>query len=126
MTHRLNALYMFITRGCNLRCRHCYIGALHQSGEQHQPAIDAGLFRDVVRQAKRLGVSYVKLGGGEVDAFAEIGAGFEGEIHRAARAALKGCCSGCVVPNGIYKAIQIAAGLALPRPVAISLDRTEE
>jgi len=65
MTHRLNALYMFITRGCNLRCRHCYIGARCQSGAQHQPAIDAGLFREVVGQAKRLGVSYVKLGGGE-------------------------------------------------------------
>jgi len=65
MTHRLNTLYMFITRGCNLRCRHCYIGARCQSGAQHQPAIDAGLFREVVGQAKRLGVSYVKLGGGE-------------------------------------------------------------
>jgi SynChlorMet cassette radical SAM/SPASM protein ScmF len=63
--NRLNALYCFITRGCNLRCRHCYIGARFQTGAQHQPAIDVGLFREVVRQAKRIGVSYVKLGGGE-------------------------------------------------------------
>lgn len=63
--NRLNALYCFITRGCNLRCRHCYIGARFQADAQGQPAIDVSLFRDVVRQAKRLGVSYVKLGGGE-------------------------------------------------------------
>jgi SynChlorMet cassette radical SAM/SPASM protein ScmF len=31
----------------------------------HPQAIDTGLFRDVVRQAKQLGVSYVKLSGGE-------------------------------------------------------------
>jgi SynChlorMet cassette radical SAM/SPASM protein ScmF len=65
MTHRLNALYMFITRGCNLRCRHCYIGARYDAGAKRPTAIDVSLFRDVVRQAKRLGVSYVKLSGGE-------------------------------------------------------------
>jgi len=63
--NRLKALYCFITRGCNLRCRHCYIGARFQAGAQHQPCMDVDLFRDVIRQAKRLGVSYVKLGGGE-------------------------------------------------------------
>ena len=63
--NRLNALYCFITRGCNLRCRHCYVGARLQAGLQRQPAIDVSLFRDLVGQAKRLGVSYVKLSGGE-------------------------------------------------------------
>ena len=61
----------------------------------------------------------------EVDALAEIGAGFAGEIHRAARESLKGCCSACVVPNGVYKAMQIAAGLALPRSVSLEFQRTE-
>lgn len=63
--NRLNALYCFITRGCNLRCRHCYTGARHRADEMHPHSIDAGLFRDVVRRAKQLGVSYVKLSGGE-------------------------------------------------------------
>ncbi len=62
----------------------------------------------------------------EVDAYSEIVTGFDGEVHKAARASLKGCCSGCVVPAGIFKAMQVAAGLALPRPVAISLERIEE
>ncbi|HEY3414112.1 MAG TPA: hypothetical protein VGM51_13810 [Armatimonadota bacterium] len=60
-----------------------------------------------------------------VDAYSEIVAGYDGEIHRAARASLKGCCSGCVVPVGIFKAMQVSAGLALPRPIAISLCRDE-
>lgn len=60
-----------------------------------------------------------------VDAYAEIGAGFDGEIHRAARAALRGCCSGCVVPNGIFKAMQIAGGLALPSDIGMEFRRVE-
>ena len=59
----------------------------------------------------------------EVDAFSEIGAGFDGAIHQAVRDALKGCCSGCVVPCGIFKAMQVAAGLALPAPASIELSR---
>ena len=49
-----------------------------------------------------------------VDAYAEIGAGFDGAVHEAVRASLKGCCSGCIVPAGLFKAMQTAAGLALP------------
>ena len=63
--NKLNALYCFITRGCNLRCRHCYTGARQNAAGTRPPALDAGLFRDVVRRAKQLGVSCVKLSGGE-------------------------------------------------------------
>jgi hypothetical protein len=59
-----------------------------------------------------------------VDGYAEIGAGFEGEIHRAVQCTLKGCCSGCAVPAGIFKSMQVAAGLALPAPVAIYIEKT--
>lgn len=55
----------------------------------------------------------------EVDAYEELGAGFEGEIHQAARASQRGGCSACVVPNGIFKAMQVAAGLALPKDIAM-------
>ena len=58
-----------------------------------------------------------------LDAYAEIGAGFEGEFHRTVRLALNGCCSGCAVPVGLFKAMQIAAGLALPRAVSVEFDR---
>ena len=62
----------------------------------------------------------------QVDGYGEIGAGFDGAIHRAVRETLKGCCSGCVVPCGIFKAMQVAAGLALPAPASIELQKLYE
>ena len=62
----------------------------------------------------------------EVDAYAELGAGFDGELHQAARASLKGCCSGCVVPAGLFKAMQVAAKVALPSDAWFHLDREGE
>lgn len=59
----------------------------------------------------------------EVDGYAEIGAGFNGAIHQVTRGTLQGCCSGCVVPCGIFKSMQVAAGLALPAPVLIDIIR---
>ena len=59
----------------------------------------------------------------ELDAYSEIGAGFEGELLRLAREQMQGCCSGCVVPAGLFKAMQVTAGLALPRPVSIDFER---
>jgi hypothetical protein len=49
-----------------------------------------------------------------VDPLTELGAGFEGDIHRAARQAIPRGCGGCPVPAGLFKAMQTAAGLALP------------
>jgi len=56
-----------------------------------------------------------------VDGYSEIGAGFDGAIHQAVRETLKGCCSGCIVPCGIFKSMQVAAGLALPAPASIDI-----
>lgn len=57
-----------------------------------------------------------------VDGYSEIGAGFDGAIHGAVRENLKGCCSGCLVPCGIFKSMQVAAGLALPAAASIEID----
>jgi len=62
----------------------------------------------------------------ELDAYAELGAGFDGELHQAVRASLRGCCSGCIVPAGLFKAMQVAASVALPRDVSIQLSRAVE
>jgi hypothetical protein len=42
------------------------------------------------------------------------------------RGALRGCCSGCVVPPAIFKAMQIAGGVALPGDPAMHFERVEE
>ncbi len=60
----------------------------------------------------------------ELDAYAELGAGFDGALHQAVRATLRGCCSGCVVPCGLFKAMQIAGGVALPQAVSMDFSKT--
>ena len=61
------------------------------------------------------------LRGKEIDGYDEIHAGFDGVVMRAVRASLSGCCAGCAVPVGIFKALQVAARVALPRDVAITI-----
>lgn len=58
---------------------------------------------------------------GHIDAYREISPSGESVILQAARSVLEGCCAGCVVPAGLFKAMQVAAGLALPRDVHIGL-----
>ena len=54
-----------------------------------------------------------------LDAYLEIQVGHDGELMKAVRANLKGCCAGCSVPSGIFKTMQVSAGLALPQSVSI-------
>jgi len=63
---------------------------------------------------------------GPVDAYAETGAGFEGVVHSAVREHVKGCCTGCVLPPGVFKAMQVAAGPALPQTASIELEKQGE
>lgn len=58
---------------------------------------------------------------GAVDAYAEIFPGGSSVLLSSARETLSGCCAGCVVPVGLFKAMQVAAGLALPKDIHITL-----
>jgi hypothetical protein len=57
-----------------------------------------------------------------VDAYQEIGNGFDGAVLKAASRHLKGCCAGCVVPSGIFKTVQVAGCVALPAPISITME----
>jgi len=61
------------------------------------------------------------LRGKEIDGYDEIAKGFEGAVMTAVRASLSGCCAGCAVPVGIFKAMQVAARVALPKSVTIAM-----
>ena len=61
----------------------------------------------------------------EIDAYQELGAGYDGEIWTAARGTLRGSCTGCVVPTAFFKVMQIAAELSLPCPVSMQLERVD-
>jgi SynChlorMet cassette radical SAM/SPASM protein ScmF len=62
----LTTFYLYLTTGCNLRCRHCWIAPTFTAGE---PAtgeyLDVDLLRHAVDEAKPLGLHAAKLTGGE-------------------------------------------------------------
>ena len=64
-TYPLNQIYFYLTEGCNLRCRHCWIAPKYQNEDNSYPALDLDLFKSIIEQAKPLGLSGVKLSGGE-------------------------------------------------------------
>jgi len=64
-TYPLNQIYFYLTEGCNLRCRHCWIAPKYQSEANQYPALDLDLFKSIIEQAKPLGLIGVKLTGGE-------------------------------------------------------------
>jgi len=62
---KLNTLYFYLTEGCNLACRHCWLAPkLDTSGSQY-PTLPVELFETAIREAKPLGLRGVKLTGGE-------------------------------------------------------------
>jgi len=58
---------------------------------------------------------------GPVDGYAEIGAGAGGIVLTTSNEVLKGCCAGCAVHAGAFKAMQVAAGVALPKDVKLKI-----
>jgi SynChlorMet cassette radical SAM/SPASM protein ScmF len=65
LTYSINRIYFYLTEGCNLRCRHCWIAPKYQGGSDHYPSLPVGLFQSIIEQARPLGLSGVKLTGGE-------------------------------------------------------------
>ena len=61
----LNQIYFYLTEGCDLRCRHCWINPKYQAGASIYPSLDLKLFQHIITQAKDLGLTGVKLTGGE-------------------------------------------------------------
>ena len=52
---------------------------------------------------------------GDFDAIDEIDPRTEGSLMPLVRANLHGCCAGCAVPAGLFKAMQVAAGPRAPQ-----------
>lgn len=53
----------------------------------------------------------------------EITRGHEGVVLSTARKHLKGCCAACVSAPGVFKAMQVAGGMALPADIQIKLEQ---
>lgn len=64
-TYSLRTLYFYLTKGCNMRCRHCWIAPGFQSEEAQYPSLPPELFDQIIDEAIPLGLQSVKLTGGE-------------------------------------------------------------
>ena len=61
----LNQLYFYLAEGCNLACRHCWLSPKLDISGARYPTLAVELFEQAIREAKPLGLSGVKLSGGE-------------------------------------------------------------
>ena len=62
----LNSIYFYLTEGCNCKCRHCWITPKYEVGGKGKwPYIALPEFKKVIEQGLKLGLSSVKLTGGE-------------------------------------------------------------
>jgi SynChlorMet cassette radical SAM/SPASM protein ScmF len=62
---KLNSLYFYLTEGCNLACRHCWLAPRLDAAGDRYPVLPVELFETAIREAKPLGLNGVKLTGGE-------------------------------------------------------------
>ena len=61
----INTLYFYLTEGCNLACRHCWLAPKHETPGNSYPMLPVELFEMAISEAKPLGLTGVKLTGGE-------------------------------------------------------------
>lgn len=61
----LSALYLYASGSCNLACRHCWISPIYQGDGDNGQHVQLEHVRKAIREAKPLGLSSVKLTGGE-------------------------------------------------------------
>jgi SynChlorMet cassette radical SAM/SPASM protein ScmF len=61
----LTQLYFYLTEGCNLACRHCWLGPKLDPAGERFPMLGVDRFLSAITEAKALGLQTVKLTGGE-------------------------------------------------------------
>jgi SynChlorMet cassette radical SAM/SPASM protein ScmF len=109
----LKSIYFYLTEGCNLRCRHCMVGAKFQTAAIRHPTLMPDLFHHILRQAKPLGLFSIKLGGGEPLLHPRFGEFLE--IVRSENIGLN------VETNGVLCTPALASDLARCRLINISV-----
>jgi len=119
VTPPLRSIYFYLTEGCNLACRHCWIAPeFDESGIM--PAIPVNLFHKVINEALPLGLTDIKLTGGEPLMHPRFG-----ELLDIARRKNLGVT---IETNGLLCTPEVAADIArLPRRfVSVSIDGSDK
>jgi len=61
----LKQIYFYLTEGCNLACRHCWLAPRYDPGLKNTISLPVELYQKVIQEASLLGLTGVKLTGGE-------------------------------------------------------------
>jgi len=61
----LEQIYFYLTEGCNLACRHCWLSPKLENKNIIYPTLSKELFKSILEQAMPMGLKAVKLTGGE-------------------------------------------------------------
>jgi len=61
----LSQIYFYLTQGCNLACRHCWLAPGYDADAKRYPVLPTPLFARAIDEAMPLGLEGVKLTGGE-------------------------------------------------------------
>lgn len=117
--HPLHQIYFYLTEGCNLRCRHCWVLPEKNTPRQADAFLKVELFENIVEQGRDLGLHTVKLTGGEP--FLHPQAGHILEIIKSADLRL------VVETNGVLLTPELAEAVAACRNphISVSLDGAE-
>ena len=65
LDYKLKQIYFYVTKGCNLRCRHCWVEPKYQNNNVSKAEISTDLFASIIEQPIPLGLTRIKLTGGE-------------------------------------------------------------
>lgn len=63
--YKLNQIYFYLTEGCNLACKHCWLAPKYDADGSRYPTLPLELLKTALREGKALGLTGVKLTGGE-------------------------------------------------------------
>ncbi|MGR0482545.1 MAG: SynChlorMet cassette radical SAM/SPASM protein ScmF [Candidatus Electronema sp. V4] len=114
----LRQIYFYLTEGCNLQCRHCWIAPTYQAKAVNKcQSLDPELFHSIINQAKPLGLSGIKLTGGEPLLHPRLHELLE--VVRSERVQLSVETNGVLCTEDIAAAIKSACDSAF---VSVSLD----
>ena len=61
----LTTVYFYLTEGCNLACKHCWLSPPLEKGKLKYPYLPLSQIQAVINEARPLGLQSVKLTGGE-------------------------------------------------------------
>jgi len=113
---KLEQIYFYLTEGCNLTCRHCWLNPKHQTQKKTYPVLPISLFQTIIKQAIPLGLKAVKLTGGEPLMHPDISEIFS--IIKGENLALT------IETNGILCSLELARQIAVAHSsfVSVSLD----